>query len=51
MEKHKVRFFENNVLSGIFGPKRDQVAGVWRNLHNEELHNLYYSLDNVMVMD
>jgi hypothetical protein len=33
--------FENRVLRGIFGPKRDEVTGSWRNLHNEELHNLY----------
>jgi hypothetical protein len=33
--------FENRVLRGIFGPKRDEVTGEWRKLHNEELHNLY----------
>jgi hypothetical protein len=32
-------FFENRVLR-IFGPKRDEVTGGWRKLHNEELHNL-----------
>jgi hypothetical protein len=35
--------FENRVLMGIFGPKRDEVTGVWRKLHNEELHNMYSS--------
>jgi hypothetical protein len=35
--------FENRVLRRIFGPKRDHVTGDWRNLHNEELHNLYCS--------
>jgi hypothetical protein len=35
--------FENRVLRGIFGPKRDEVTGDWRKLHNEELHNLYSS--------
>jgi hypothetical protein len=35
--------FENRVLRRIFGPKRDEVTGVWRKLHNEELHNLYSS--------
>jgi hypothetical protein len=35
--------FENGVLRRIFGPKRDEVAGDWRKLHNEELHNLYSS--------
>jgi hypothetical protein len=31
--------FENRVLRGIFGPKKDEVTGGWRKLHNEELHN------------
>jgi hypothetical protein len=35
--------FENRVLKGIFGPKRDEVTGGWRKLHNEELHNWYSS--------
>jgi hypothetical protein len=35
--------FENRVLRRIFGPKRDEVTGGWRKLHNEELHNLYPS--------
>jgi hypothetical protein len=35
--------FENKVLRRIFGPKRDEVAGGWRKLHNEELHSLYFS--------
>jgi hypothetical protein len=35
--------FENRVLMRIFGPKRDEVTGEWRKLHNEELHNLYSS--------
>jgi hypothetical protein len=37
--------FENRVLRRIFGPKRDEVRGEWRKLHNEELHNLYSSPD------
>jgi hypothetical protein len=37
--------FENRVLRRIFGPKRDEVTGEWRKLHNEELHNLYTSAD------
>jgi hypothetical protein len=37
--------FENRVLRRIFGPKRDEVMGEWRKLHNEELRNLYSSLD------
>jgi hypothetical protein len=35
--------FENRVLRRIFGPRRDDVMGDWRKLHNEELHNLYSS--------
>jgi hypothetical protein len=35
--------FENRVLRRIFGPKRDEVTGEWRKLHNEELRNLYSS--------
>jgi hypothetical protein len=37
--------FENRVLRRVFGPKRDEVTGQWRKLHNEELHNLYSSPD------
>jgi hypothetical protein len=37
--------FENRVLRIIFVPKRDEVTGEWRKLHNEELHNLYSSPD------
>jgi hypothetical protein len=40
-EKHGLRVFENRVLRTIFGPKREEVAGGCRRLHNEELHNLY----------
>jgi hypothetical protein len=40
-EEHRLRLFENRVLRRIFGPKRDEVTGDWRKLHNEELHNLY----------
>jgi hypothetical protein len=39
-EEHKLRVFENKVLKIIFGPKRDEVTGEWRKLHNEELHIL-----------
>jgi hypothetical protein len=44
-EEHRLRVLENRVLRTIFGPKRDEVAGEWRKLHNEELHNLYTSPD------
>jgi hypothetical protein len=39
----KLRVFENRVLRRIFGPKRDEMTGDWRKLHNEELNNLYSS--------
>jgi hypothetical protein len=42
-DEHRLRVFENRVLRGICGPKRDEVIGDWRKLHNEELHNLYCS--------
>jgi transcription termination factor 2 len=38
--------FENRVLRRVFGPKRDEVTGEWRKLHNEELNDLY-SLPNI----
>jgi hypothetical protein len=44
-EEHRLRVFENRVLRRIFVPKRDEVTGEWRKLHNEELHNLYSSPD------
>jgi hypothetical protein len=42
-EENRLRMFENRVLGRIFGPKRDEVTGEWRKLHNEELHILYSS--------
>jgi hypothetical protein len=44
-EEHRLRVFENRVLRRIFGPKRDEVTGEWRKLHNEEVHNLFSSPD------
>jgi hypothetical protein len=44
-EEHRLRAFENRVMRRIFGPKRDEVTGEWRKLHNKELHNLYSSPD------
>ncbi|PNF36118.1 hypothetical protein B7P43_G10966, partial [Cryptotermes secundus] len=42
-EEYRLSVFENRVLRGIFGPKRAEVTGGWRKLHNEELHNLHSS--------
>ena len=48
-EERRLRVFENRVLR-IFGPKRDEVTGEWRKLHNEELNNLYSSPNIVRVI-
>jgi hypothetical protein len=48
-EEHRLRVFENMVLRRIFGPKRDEVKGGWRKLHNEELHNLCSS-QTIIIM-
>jgi hypothetical protein len=45
MEEHRLRVFENRVLRGIFGPRREEVTGEWRKLHSGELHNMYSSPD------
>jgi hypothetical protein len=42
-----LRVFENRLLWRVFGPKRDEVTGEWRKLHNEELNDLY-SLPNIV---
>jgi hypothetical protein len=49
-EEHSSRVFENRVLRRIFGPKKDEVTGGWRKLHNEELHGLYSSPSIVRVI-
>jgi hypothetical protein len=48
-EEHRLREFENRVLRGIFGPKRDEVTGEWRKLHNEELRELCSS-PSIIIM-
>jgi hypothetical protein len=42
--------FENRVLMRIFGPKRDEVMGEWRKLHNEELRDLYSSPSTIRII-
>ena len=49
-EERKLRVFENMVLRRIFGPRRDEVTGEWRRLHNEELSDLYSSPNIVRVI-
>jgi len=49
-EERKLRVFENMVLRGIFGPRRDEVTGEWRRLHNERQNDLYCSPNIVLVI-
>ena len=49
-EERKLKVFENMVLRRIFGPRRDEVTGGWRRLHNEELNDLYSSPNMVRVI-
>jgi hypothetical protein len=49
-EECRLRVFENRVLRRIFGPKRDEVTGEWRRLHNKELYALYSSTDIIRVI-
>jgi len=49
-EEHRLRVLENRVLRRIFGPRRDEVTGEWRKLHNEELNNECFSPNVVQVI-
>jgi len=49
-EERKLTVFENMVLRRIFGPRRDEVTGDWRRMHNEELNDLCFSPNIVRVI-
>jgi hypothetical protein len=49
-EETRLRVFENRVLKGTFGPKREEVARSWRRLHNEEPHDAYASTNIISVI-
>jgi len=54
-EEHGLRVFENGVLRRIFAPKRDEVTGEWRKLHNEELNPeatnfIYMYIEHLFLM-
>jgi hypothetical protein len=49
-EEHRLGVFENKVLRRIFGPKRDEVTGEWRKVHNEEFHDLYSSPSIIRII-
>jgi len=49
-EERGLRMSENRVLRRVFGPKRDEVTGEWRKLHNEEIGDLYCSPNIVRVI-
>jgi hypothetical protein len=49
-EEHRLRVFENRVLRRIFGPKRDDVTGEWRKLHNEELRDFHSSPSIIRII-
>jgi hypothetical protein len=49
-KEHRLRVFENRVLRRIFGPKRDEVTGGWRNMHNVELRDLYSSPSKIRII-
>jgi len=48
-EERRLRVFENRVLRGIFGPRRDEITGERSKLHNEELKDLYPSPINLLA--
>jgi hypothetical protein len=49
-EEHRLRVFGNRELRGVFEPKREEVAGVWRRPHYEDFHNLYASPNIIKII-
>jgi len=50
LEECRLRVFENGVLRRKFGPKRDEITGEWKRLHNDELNDLYCSQNIIWVI-
>jgi hypothetical protein len=50
-KEHRLGVFENRVLRRIFGPKRDEVTGEWKKLHNEDLCNFFLLFTNYNYND
>jgi hypothetical protein len=50
-EEHRLMVFENRVLKRIFGLKRDRIVDGWRNMHDEDLYNLYLSLNIIKIIE
>jgi hypothetical protein len=48
--EHRMRVFQKRVLRRIFGQKRDEMPGGWRNLHYEERHDLYSSPNIIRII-
>jgi hypothetical protein len=49
-EERRLRVLENRVLRRMLGPKRDEITGEWRKIHNEGLHDLYFSPNVIRLM-
>jgi hypothetical protein len=50
-EEQRLRVFENRMLRKVFGPKRDEVTGEWRRIHDKELYGLYPSPDIIWLVN